>query len=195
MTRLKFMLLLAITIPLGLALYWIFATSRMATETPDYQVVRREGRFEIRDYPALTLARTPMEKRQMNGAFGRLFQFITGHNSSSEKIKMTTPVLIENNSGRKTMSFIISAETVKHGTPKPAGESVTLGQTDAARYACLRFRGQSSEANEKKALMELESWLITQKMTGQGAPIFAYYDPPWTPSFLRRNEVLIPVLP
>jgi hypothetical protein len=29
-----------------------------------------------------------------------------------------------------------------------------------------------------------------QKIVGQGDPVFAYYDPPWTPAFLRRNEVM-----
>jgi len=30
----------------------------MATETPDYKVLVPDGKFEVRDYPALTLVRT-----------------------------------------------------------------------------------------------------------------------------------------
>ena len=75
-----------ICILLALAAFWLISTSRAATETPDYKVIRTDGKFEIRDYPALTIATTPMEGAEMNGGFGKLFRFITGSNEGSEKI-------------------------------------------------------------------------------------------------------------
>ena len=53
--------------------------------------------------------------------------------------------------------------------------------------------GSRTEENEHAALEKLRAWLATQNLTPRGEPLFAYYDPPWTPVFLRRNEVLIPV--
>ena len=47
------------------------------------------------------------------------------------------------------------------------------------------------QRNEKAAIERLTTWLDGQKIAGKGAPMFAYYDPPWTPVFLRRNEVMI----
>ena len=55
----------------------------------------------------------------------------------------------------------------------------------------LRFAGGRTVENEKAAIEKLTAWLEGQKLAGKGDPIFAYYDPPWTPVFLRRNEVMI----
>jgi len=185
--------LLVVVLPGALAALWLVSTSRAATETPDYQVVRTDGKFEVRDYPALTVATTSMEGEEMNGGFGKLFRFITGSNEGSEKIAMTAPVLIDTTKDKKTMSFIMPKEAVEKGVPKPAGESVTLGKVEATRFAVLRFGGGRTAENEKAAVAKLQAWLDAEKLSGQGAPTFAYYDPPWTPTFLRRNEVMIRV--
>ncbi len=191
MKRSKLTILLALALLIGLAGFWFVGNSRAATETPDYKVIRTDGKFEIRDYPALTLATTPMEGADMNGGFGQLFKFITGSNEAKEKIAMTSPVLIDTAKEARTMSFIMPKGTVEKGVPKPAGESVSLGKIDAARFAVLRFPGGRSAENEAKAIGKLKECLDAQTIQGRGEPVFAYYDPPWTPTFLRRNEVMI----
>ena len=184
-------LIAAIVLLVAFAAFWLVSTSRAATETPDYKVIRTDGKFEIRDYPALTVASTPMEGEEMNGGFGKLFRFITGSNEGAEKIAMTAPVLIDTTKDKKTMSFIMPAKAVEKGVPKPSGESVTLGKVQAARFAVLRFDGGRTAENEKAAIEKLKAWLDEQKTAGKGDPMLAYYDPPWTPTFLRRNEVMI----
>ena len=182
-----------IALGLGLAMVCLAKNSRAAMEMPEYRVVRTDAKFEIRDYPALTVATTSMEGEEMNGGFGKLFRFITGSNEGSEKIAMTAPVLIDTTKDKKTMSFIMPKEAVEKGVPKPVGESVTLGKVEATRFAVLRFDGGRTAENEKAAAATLQAWLDAEKLSDQGAPTFAYYDPPWTPTFLRRNEVMIRV--
>ena len=184
-------LIAAIILLLAAAAFWLVSTSRAATETPDYKVVRTDGKFEIRNYPALTVATTPMEGGEMNRGFGQLFRFIAGSNEGAEKIEMTSPVLIDTVNDKKTMSFIMPRKAVEKGVPKPTGDRVALGKMEAARFAVLRFDGGRTSENEKAALAKLNAWLEAQKLAGKGAPIFAYYDPPWTPIFMRRNEVMI----
>ena len=184
------MLLLAILV-LTAASFWLVSNSRAATETPEYKVIRSDGKFEIRDYPALTLAGTSMEGADMGGSFMRLFRFITGSNEGSEKIAMTTPVLIDTAPEQRRMSFIMPGKSVEKGVPKPSGENVALGRVEAARFAVLRFEGGRSAENEEKAIAKLKTWLESGKVIAKGAPMFAYYDPPWTPVFMRRNEVMI----
>ncbi len=186
----KMPLIAAAALLLAPAAFWLVSTSRAATETPDYKVVRTDGKFEIRDYPAPT---TSMEGEEMNGGLGKLFRFITGSNEGSEKIAMTAPVLIDTTNDKRTMSFIMPKEAVEKGVPKPAGESVTLGKVEATKFAVLRFDGGRTAENENAAAAKLQAWLDAEKLSGQGAPTFAYYDPPWTPTFLRRNEVMIRV--
>jgi hypothetical protein len=191
MRRYKVPILLAILLPIAAGAFWLVSTSRAATETPDYRVIRTDGKFEIRDYPALTIATTPMNDDGMNGSFGQLFRFITGKNEGAEKIAMTAPVLIDTAKDRKTMSFIMPRNAVEKGVPKPAGDSVSLGKVEAARFAVWRFAGGRTAENEKAATEKLTAWLEGQKIAAKSDPIFAYYDPPWTPVFLRRNEVMI----
>ena len=178
-------------LPFALGLFWLINTSRAATETPDYKVIKTDAKFEIRDYPALTVATTPMEGAGMNGSFGHLFRFITGSNEGAQKINMTAPVLIDSHADKQTMSFIMPKTAVEKGVPKPLGNKVTLSKVPAARYAVLSFLGMRTTGNEIAAIDKLKAWLGAQKLTGLGDPLIAYYDPPWTPFFLRRNEILI----
>ena len=184
-------LVAAIILLLAAAAFWLVSNSRAATETPDYTVLRIDGKFEIRNYQALTVATTPMEGDEMNRGFGHLFRFITGTNAGAEKIEMTAPVLIDTANDKRTMSFIMPKKAVAKGVPKPTGDRVTLGNLEAATFAVLRFGGGRTTDVEKTAVEKLRAWLETQKLTGKGAPKFAYYDPPWTPIFMRRNEVMI----
>ena len=191
MKRYKMPLSIAIALPLAIAAFWLVSNSRAATETPEYKVIRTDAKFEVRDYPALTVATTPMDKDGMNGGFRHLFRFITGRNETSEKIEMTSPVLIATAEDRKTMSFIMPKKTVEKGVPKPSGENVSVDKVPASRCAVLRFPGGRTAENEAKAIKALKTWLDAQKLVGKGEPLFAYYDPPWTPVFMRRNEVMI----
>ena len=193
MKRKTLPILIAIVLPLGLAIFWLISTSRAATETAEYKLIRKDGDVEIRDYPTLIVATTPMSDGDMNGGFGKLFRFITGTNAQSEKISMTTPVLIDTAKDKRTMSFVMPKKAVEKGVPQPSGESVSLGKIAAARFAVLRFGGGRTVKNEEKAIGKLKAWLEAGKFAAKGDPIFAYYDPPWTPVFMRRNEVMIQI--
>lgn len=191
MKRPRFILLTSALLTAGLAGFWLVNTSRAATETPEHTVIRSQPPFEIRDYPALNLATSPMEADGIQGGFGALFGFITGKNQSGSKLAMTAPVLIDNTTQQKRMSFILPKGAAENGVPQPLDTSVQLGQLPPDRYAVLRFEGGRSAQNEQNAIEKLRAWMEKQRLKGKGVPLLAYYDPPWTPVFLRRNEVLI----
>ncbi len=178
-----------VLVPVLLGAVWLVSTSRAATESPDYSVVKKDGKVEIRDYPELMVATAPM-KADMDNSFMTLFRFITGANEEKQKISMTAPVLIRSEKEKKTMSFIVPKETVEKGIPKPTGELVTISKIKEARFVTLRFSGKRNSENEVKAAETLQTWMKEQKMAAKGEPVFAYYDPPWTPTFMRRNEVM-----
>ncbi len=191
MRRPRLILLTSALLTGGLAGFWLLNTSRAATETPEYTVTRSQPPFEIRDYPALNLVTSPMEADGIQGGFGALFGFITGNNQSGAKLAMTAPVLIDNTTQQKRMSFILPKGTAQNGIPQPLDAGLRLGQLPPERYAVFRFKGGRSAQNEKNAIEKLHAWMETQRLKGKGVPFLAYYDPPWTPVFLRRNEVLI----
>jgi len=179
---------------LALGAFLFYHTSRAVAETPIYKVIRTDAQVQIRDYPALRVAITPIKTRGFHASFDQLSRFIRGDNEGAQKIATTTPVLIDFRTDKRTMSFIMPKTTVEKGVPKPLGDKVTLGEIPAARYAVMRFAGKHKITNEKAAVAKLNAWLSEQKLTGVGDPLIAYYDPPWTPVFLRRNEVLIRII-
>jgi DNA gyrase inhibitor GyrI len=193
MKRSKVVIILAVALPLALIAAWLVRNSRMATETPDYKVVRVAGEFEIRDYPALSVASAPLNSGEMDGSFRRLFRYISGDNAQSEKIAMTTPVLIETAKDEPAMNFIMPRKVVVAGVPEPSGSGMSIGQLPASRFAVLRFSGGHGGSMKSSAIEKVRSWLETEKLAAKGDPIVAYYDPPWTPNFIRRNEVMIPI--
>jgi DNA gyrase inhibitor GyrI len=170
------------------------ATSRAAYETAPYTMLQKEGPVEIRDYPPLTIvsASAPIDADR-DGRFMKLFGYISGKNEKQEKIEMTTPVFMDQAGGQSKMSFVVPAKVAAAGAPGSGADDIMVGTRPPGRYAVLRFNGLQRKANEQKALAELRQWLAIQKLTPIGEPVFAYYNSPWTPGFLRRNEVMLPL--
>jgi DNA gyrase inhibitor GyrI len=168
--------------------------TRGGYESAPYQVVRREGKFELRDYPSLTVVETPMTGGGNNGddgSFNRLFRFITGNNEANQKIAMTTPVFMSGSETNKAMAFVMPSGEKMGQVPKPKDATVMVREVAAGRYAVLRYSGRRSPEKEADAERRLKSWMETQRLTAKPPPVFGYFDPPWTPAFLRRNEVML----
>jgi len=163
-------------------------------ESPAYSVLKSEGSFEIRYYSEITLVSVPMPKRSPDGAFMKLFGYISGQNLASEKISMTIPV-IKSGSSPQMMSFVLPKLVVEHGVPSPSDHDLIITRVPAGRYAVYRFAGSTGSSNSNKSALKLREWTGRNTLTVTGAPLFAYYNPPWTPGFLRRNEVLLRLVP
>lgn len=181
----------------GAVVYFAAANSRAATETASYTVLTTDGEFELRAYESLHLARTKMNAPMQNGedrdgSFMRLFRYIAGANEREEKIAMTTPVLVTPDGEKQAMSFVMPKAVVASGVPAPK-EGVTLEKLPPMKVAVVRFAGVSSDETEIKQLARLKEWVTAKQLQLLGEPILAYYDPPWTPGFLRRNEVMLRV--
>ncbi|MBN8246036.1 MAG: heme-binding protein [Verrucomicrobia bacterium] len=160
--------------------------TRAGYETAPYRVVSREGLVEVRAYPALRVVTTPKE----GDDFMRLFRYISRGNAAAEKIAMTTPVFMTGvGSAREQMAFVLPASLPN--PPAPGNQAVSLGEVPAGTYAVRRFRGGTQDAGGPAAT-ELRSWMSERQLPIGGDPVFAYFDPPWIPGFLCRNEVMIP---
>ena len=170
------------------------SASRKGYESAQYDVVRTDGAFELRDYPVLTVVETAMAGDN-GGSFNRLFGFISGGNEAKTKIAMTTPVFMSGGDSPRKMAFVMPAGMKLDQVPKPANESVTVREMSAGRFAVLRFSGGRSAKKEAEMLEKLKIWMNTQGLSVQSSPVYGYFDPPWTPSFLRRNEVMLQTEP
>lgn len=187
------------------------AGNAMAVEEAEYTIVFKEQNFEVRAYEPHVIAETIVDgdfSKAGNAAFGRLFRYISGNNRSrqkiamtapvaqeaeSEKIEMTAPVGQQRANGNWAVSFMMPASYTLETLPEPNDPEVTLRQVPARRMAAIRYSGFWSEKAYRQNRDKLDAWIKKQGFRAVGEPIWARYNAPYTPWFLRRNEVLVPI--
>ena len=166
--------------------------SRSGYEEAPHKVLIKNGNIELRSYSELQLVETSMNP-QGEGGFMRLFAYIDRGNSRSQKIAMTTPVYIQKKNNGKTMAFVLPASMHKDEVPAPTGINVKTGIRPSGAYAVYRYSGKRIDGGSKDAKRSLNEWIVKKGYRSLSEPINAYYDTPWTPPFLRRNELMIQV--
>ena len=169
-------------------------------ETVKYEVIKKLNRVEIRRYPKIVIARVSNFE---DDSFGLLYRFISGQNRQKAKVKMTAPVVSQeikmtapvfsDFSGSGYMAFVLPSEFSPETTPEPLDSRVKIEEVPARLVAVLRFSGSWSEAHFEEKTKELLDELENEKIETKGGVFTMLYNPPFTPSFLRRNEVAIEV--
>ncbi|MCP4434560.1 MAG: heme-binding protein [Actinomycetia bacterium] len=170
----------------------------MALDSPDYQLERTIGSVEVRKYEPYLVASTRVSGSLQgagNAGFGILARYIFGANDSgdgsSTKIAMTTPVIQVPDEESFTVRFMMPHDFTSESLPTPNDDRVTLEEVGAQRLAALPYRGSWSKGLHDRNLRELRRTLDREGLDTEGEPIWARYDPPWKPWFLRHNEVLL----
>ena len=157
------------------------------TEQQPYTVEADLPGFQLRRYPPAVLAQVP--GGAVSSAFRTLFSYIAGGNDRSEKISMTAPVIEQSG----MFAFVMPKGSTLDDMPAPRDPAVTMTETGDELVAATRFSGRWTESGFRKRAEELEERVRAAGFGVVGPVRFARYDPPWTPWFMRHNEVLIPV--
>jgi hypothetical protein len=152
----------------------------MAIEEPAYEVLLETKHYEIRRYQPYIVAEVDVDaefKRAGNSAFQVLAGYIFGDNEPQQKMQMTAPVE--------------STEGVRMNMTAPV--DIRLVQRPQRVMAVHRYSGGWSEERYEEHEKVLLDALATDRIETRGMPVFARYNAPFTPWFLRRNEVMIEV--
>ena len=193
----------------------IFAVSlageTMALDRPKYRVVEQEGNFELRQYEPYLVAETMVEgdfDTVGNEGFRRLFDYISGKNRKQQSISMTAPVSQKTESEKISMTapvnqvrvgekyritFVMPTKYTMETLPEPLDDRVKLKAVPGQLIAAFRYSGTWSKDRYEEKKIRLQALMRQKNLKPAGEPIFARYNPPFMPWFLRRNEVLIPV--
>lgn len=167
-------------------------------ETPPYSVAEKAGDIELRDYPAMRVAevvRHGPRREAVRQGFSPLAGYIFAREREGETISMTAPVTQVRGEGNAwSVQFIMPAQYSLDRLPAPASADISLHEWPARRMAAIRFGGVATDESIAEAETRLRDWMATQGLDAAAAPLYAYYNDPLTPGFLRRNEVLIPVV-
>ena len=199
-----------VILSLAMAVTVFASSSLMAIEEAKYRVVLKDGPIEIRDYEPSIVAETVVSgefEDAGDSAFRRLFRYIDGNNVSqeeiamtapvsqgrSEKIAMTSPVGQQSAPGGWAVSFMMPAGYDLDSLPEPLDSSVYLREIPARRMAVIRYSGGWSRKSYHEHLVQLEEWMASRQLEPAGPPVWARYDAPFKPWFLRRNEILFPI--
>jgi hypothetical protein len=192
---------------------WIlsgFITSRV--EQAKYTVVGKKRGYEIRKYAPQLLAEVAVKgnyEEAINEGFRILAGYIFGENVSkrkiamtapvverqgvSEKIAMTAPVLASLEKGHRVIAFGMPSGATMDNLPKPNNPQITFRMLNSRKVAVLRFSwfsgGQRVEAKKRQLL----GMLNRDKVKTVSGPQYAGYNPPWTPPFMRRHEILVEI--
>ena len=197
---------------------WMFAAlaafllvaplTAMATEQPRYDALVEDGPFELRQYAPTIVAEVTIEGERdtaLNRGFRSLAGYIFGGNhpaqriamtapveqgaAGSEKIAMTSPVSAQADQSTWRVRFTMPSAHTMSTLPTPDDPQVRLIEVPARRVAVVRFSGIRTDALLAERTEALREFIRARGLEPIGGPVYAFYDPPWTLPFLRRNEV------
>ena len=158
-------------------------------ETQEYQVIDQIDKIEIRYYPSAPMIRVSSDQSRNNN-FGKLFRYIAGNNNNEEKIAMTTPVYMSNQS--KTMEFVLPKRFLLGDIPVPDDNDIETYISKPKYYAAIKYSGYSNNRKEENYRQELVKILQNSNLKRLSEHFVLSYDAP-TKFYNRRNEVLIQV--
>ena len=183
----------------------------MAIEEASYTIIEKDGDFELRQYVPQIVAETIVEgdfDKVGNEGFSRLFGYISGKNTKKQSISMTAPVSQETGSEKIPMtapvnqekvgdkwhiSFLMPSNYTVETLPEPTDKRIVLKLIPSRLVAAITYSGTWSKSRYEEHKAILEKAMSNRKLKPVGKYIFARYDPPFMPWFLRRNEVLVTV--
>ena len=184
------------------SLFYFWANISTALEENPYRVLAVNQIYEIREYDDRIAVQTS-QKNGQNGAFRKLFKYISGSNISSAKIDMTTPVTqsvkIDMTTpvtqrfqdGKVIMKFFLPRKFQLKTAPEPLSEDLSIVLVKGGKYAVIKYGGRSTYKNfEKHSKLLLEA-LAADKIQAVDQPIKATFNGPLTPFFVRRNEAMV----
>ena len=164
------------------------------TETQAYKLIRKEKNFEIRYYPAATMAMITSSSKSYrdlgSSGFRKLAKYIFGGNSEKKQIAMTSPVRMDIGETNSTMAFVLPSVYNQSTIPKPDDSSIDIITSDPEYVAVLQFGGfaNNESINEHKTM--LENNLNIKGISFYGNFRYLGYNPPYQ-LFGRRNEVIV----
>ncbi len=178
-----------------------------AIEEPSYTVVQQLDGVEVRQYAPYVVAQVRVggpADQAGSQAFPILAGYIFGKNKGATKFDMTAPVTqapapvaLEMTApvtqaavpGGHVVQFVLPQGVTLASAPEPDDARVQLRDVPGRRVAVIRYSGFWSQSNDDEHLGKLQSALRAAGMNWSGEPTLSRYDPPFTPWFLRRNEI------
>lgn len=174
------------------------APSAMALEEPQYSVLHNADDYEVRVYDPYIVAEVDVDgdmRAAGNSAFRVLAGYIFGNNEPGEKMAMTAPVesTPDEEKGTYTYSFVMERKYSLASLPKPVDPRIRLLTKPSRVMAVRRYSGRWNASTDNEQRATLFDALAADDIEILSEVVMARYDSPWTPGFMRRNEVMVEI--
>jgi hypothetical protein len=186
-----------------------------AIEQPRYRVERvlEADSIEVRRYEPYIVAEVvvpgPAEQAGNQG-FSYLGGYIFGRNKGERKIAMTAPVVqtpqpvkiamtapvaqMQAEGGQGfAVQFMMPSSFTMETLPEPVDPRVKLKPVGEQRVVTITYSGTWSQANYDEHLAKLRSAARAAGLSTEGEPVYARYNGPWVPWFMRKNEIWLAI--
>lgn len=166
-------------------------------EKPNYESLSIDNNIELRQYDVIYIAEVFIESERtdaIKAGFKILANYIFGGNSENLKIAMTAPVKQQRVDNGWKISFVMPVEYSLRTLPIPNDKIVKIKKITRKKYAVITFSGLNSDLNINFHKNLLKRYLKKNTIPTHNAPIYAFYNPPWTLPMFRRNEIMIEIL-
>jgi len=165
-------------------------------EQAKYDVIETHGSIEIREYTPMIVAEVSVSgdrEKAISDGFRMIADYIFGNNISSQKVAMTAPVTQQGSKADWVVRFVMPSGYTMQMLPKANNPEVSLKEITGKRFAVIRFSGLAKSKSLEKHTKELKAFIQAQNLLAVSKATYAFFNPPWTLPFLRRNEVMIEV--
>ena len=170
--------------------------SLMAYETPRYELISKDGQFEIRQYEPIVIAITKVESDYRDASstgFRRIANYIFGGNENDMSIDMTAPVItdIPNKNRVYEIFFVMPSEHLLENLPEPDYDNINIKEINFDIAGVLSFGGWATKEKVIRYSKKLEEILIKKGLTPTGSYLIAQYNSPWALPPFRKNEIIV----
>lgn len=162
-------------------------------ETPNYAVLQQSGDVELRRYTPYKVAEVTVRGTQdsaVGTGFRMLAGYIFGGNAEGSKVAMTTPVTQRGGEAETwTVQFMMPKGYDNARLPTPENPAIRLREVDAETHIALTFSGLWGSTALQEREQSLRAYADANGLRLSGAPIYKFYDGPFTLPWNRRNEI------
>ena len=111
----------------------------------------------------------------------------------SENIAMTAPVTASIDGESRTIAFGMPRSYTLETLPIPTDPRIKIVTIPEKKMAAIRFSWFRTSDRIQSKKQELLDALKRDNIAVNGEPQYAGYNPPWTPPWMMRNEVLVEI--
>ena len=177
-------------------IFFFLFLSMAATETlktPEYILIKKNGKIEIREYSEYVIAKTSVENADLNidgNMFRVLANYIFGGNERSQSIPMTAPVITKKENSSYDMIFFMLDAKNSEELPIPNSSKISIEKMKIGKTVSITFGMWATDKRVDYYKDKLDKYVVNNNLEINSPMMIAQYNSPWAVPPFRKNELI-----